>query len=113
MKFRVYFNDNKQYVIFHLADDVKAFRRKNQCWAYYIAADERRTRRGLFGHIHLPHEKFVNMSELISHEVQHLMIDWVLCRKDGKLTPRNEERIATITGEIVKRFWREYERLGV
>ena len=48
--------------------------------------------------------------ELVAHEVQHLIFDWVLTRKGMKMTEQNEERIATMTGEISRRIWRKYER---
>lgn len=119
-KFRLYFNRDKytgeynQWVLIHIGDDVKSFRRRNDCHAYYIGADVRKQRRGLFGHIHIPEgESEINLHELIPHEIQHMVTDWILCRKGGQLTPKNEERIATMTGEINKRFWREYEKIVV
>ena len=34
-----------------------------------------------------------------------------LCLDKGmKMTEQNEERIATMTGEIARRFWRKYDR---
>jgi hypothetical protein len=34
----------------------------------------------------------------------------VLTRKGMNLNEKNEERIATMTGEISRRLWRKYER---
>ena len=48
--------------------------------------------------------------ELVAHEVQHLIFDWVLTRKGMNINEKNEERIATMTGEISRRLWRKYER---
>jgi hypothetical protein len=65
----------------------------------------------LFGYVYLSELNFSPMAhELVAHEVQHLIFDWVLTRKGMRLTERNEERIATMTGEIARRFWRKYER---
>ena len=109
--FRVYFNNNKQWVNIYVAHNPAHFKRKNQCHAYYIAAETRKQREGLFGYIYLSELNFSPMAhELVAHEVQHLIFDWVLTRKGMKMTEQNEERIATMTGEISRRLWRKYER---
>lgn len=109
--FRVYFNDNKQWVNIYVAKNPAHFKRKNQCHAYYIAAEIRKQRQGLFGYIYLSELNFSPMAhELVAHEVQHLIFDWVLTRKGMNINERNEERIATMTGEISRRLWRKYER---
>ncbi len=109
--FRVYFNGNKQWVNIHVAQDPASFKRKNQCHAYYIAAETRKQRQGLFGYIYLSELNFSPLAhELVAHEVQHLIFDWVLTRKGMNLNEKNEERIATMTGEITRRLWRKYER---
>ena len=104
--FRVYFNGRKQHFDVFIADNPASFRRRNKCHAYYIGASGRKQRRGLFGYIHLGEVTH----ELVSHELQHLIFDWVLTRKGMKFTPKNEERIATMTGDIAKSFWRKYQR---
>jgi len=43
--------------------------------------------------------------ELIAHEVQHAMIDWLLCNENN--IRRWEEKAATMTGEIVRKIWRK------
>ena len=109
--FRVYFNDNKQWVNIYVAKNPTHFKRKNQCHAYYIAAEIRKQRQGLFGYIYLSELNFSPMAhELVAHEVQHLIFDWVLTRKGMTISEKNEERIATMTGEISRRLWRKYER---
>ena len=108
MRFKIPFNDNKQFCIVHVADNVRSFKRRNKCHAYYIAADVRKLRSGLFGHIHLSEFNLSPMAhELVAHEVQHMMIDWILCRAGGALTKRNKEKIAAMTGEITRRIWRK------
>lgn len=109
--FRVFFNDNKQWVNIYVAHNPAHFKRKNQCHAYYIAAETRKQREGLFGYIYLSELNFTPMAhELVAHEVQHLIFDWVLTRKGMNISEKNEERIATMTGEISRRLWRKYER---
>jgi len=109
--FRVYFNDNKQWVNIYVAKDPAWFLRKMNCHAYYIAAEDRKQRQGLFGYIYLSELNFSpNAHELVAHEVQHLIFDWVLTRKGMNINEKNEERIATMTGEISRRLWRKYER---
>lgn len=109
--FRVYFNNNKQWVNIYVAHDPAWFKRKNKCHAYYIAAEERKQRQGLFGYIYLSELNFSPMAhELVAHEIQHLIFDWVLTRKGGNINEKNEERIATMTGEITRRLWRKFER---
>ena len=109
--FRVYFNNNRQWVNIYVAHNPAHFKRKNQCHAYYIAAETRKQREGLFGYIYLSELNFSPMAhELVAHEVQHLIFDWVLTRKGMNISEKNEERIATMTGEISRRLWRKYER---
>ena len=109
--FRIYFNDNKQWFNVYVAKNPAWFKRKNQCHAYYLAAETRSQRKGLFGYIYLSELNPSPMAhELVAHEVQHLIFDWVLTRKGMNISEKNEERIATMTGEIARRFWRKYER---
>jgi hypothetical protein len=109
--FRVFFNDNKQWVNIYVAKDPAWFKRKMECHAYYIGAETRKQRQGLFGYIYLSELNFSPMAhELVAHEVQHLIFDWVLTRKGMNINEKNEERIATMTGEISRRLWRKYER---
>ena len=110
---RVPFNKNRQYVLFHVADDSAKFKRRNECYAYYIEADVRHLRRGLFGHIHLSELNRSPLAhELVAHEIEHLVFDWVLSHKGMTFNRRNEERISDMVGEIHRRFWRKYERLA-
>ena len=111
---RVYFNGKKQSIVFYIGDNLKAFKTQNDCHAYYVAADNRLKRSGQIGSIHLPNRRGISKAdynELVAHEVQHLIIDWILTRARGlSFIRRNEEKIATMTGEIVRKFW---IRLGV
>ena len=108
-KIKVTFNKNRQYVYFHIAEPLKAFKKAHNCDAWYSNQVNRNRYKGLFGNIYLPKCKHGDpyLHELISHEVTHLMADWMKAR-NMRVTDRNEERIATLTGEIVRRFWRAY-----
>lgn len=108
--FRVRFNEH-QYVDVYVALDARRFRRVNDCHAYYMPAEGRRQRRGLFGYIYLSELNYSAYAlELVAHEIQHLFFDWVLCRRGARFGIHNEERIATLTGEFTRRFWKQCER---
>ena len=105
---RIFFNSKKQSVIFHVEEPIKAFQAKNNCMAYYVAADNRLKYSGVIGSVFLPSPRGIDKAEyleLVTHEVQHLVIDWIFTRAKGlEYIRRNEERIATMTGEIVRKF---------
>lgn len=106
---RVFFNRKKQSVIFHVGKSLKAFRQEHNCWAYYVAADNRLKYSGVIGSVFLPSSRGMTQAayaELVTHEVQHLIIDWILTRARGlEYIRRHEERIASMTGEIVRKFF--------
>ena len=113
-RIKVYFNNNKQWLIFHVGARLRAFRARNDCHAYYIPAEPRLIRRGLFGHIYIPTGEITQLmfEELKSHEIAHAMHDWFLCRAGGAwalANPRGEELYASMTGQISKSFVRKYE----
>ena len=111
-RFIVKFNNGRQSVKVIVEDNPKSFRRRNKCHAWYIAKDVRKKRSGLFGYIHLPlTELSPYMTELIGHEVQHLINDWILCHKGFQLSEKNDERVATMTGELNKRIQARYEKI--
>ena len=108
--FRVYFNEKEHWVDVYVAESPAKFKRKEKCYAYYIGADNRRQRRGLFGKIHLSQLDDSPLSiELMTHEIQHLFFDWWLCRKGNQMSTQNEERIAKMVGEFSRAFWRKYK----
>ena len=104
------FNAGKQSLVFVVRHRLDTFITVNDCYAYYVGKYPRYQRAGVFGYIHLPivHKLSPLFRELIAHEVQHAIFDWVLCRKGGRIHTGNEERIATMTGEIVRRFEQQY-----
>lgn len=104
MTFRVHFNGGKQWFDVHVAGNSRKFMRANKCWAYYQPADERMSRKGFFGSIHLSR----GGAGLVSHELLHLWIDWIRARRPGLITDRNEERLVTEFGEMSRKFWNKY-----
>jgi hypothetical protein len=108
--FRVHFNERKQWADVFIAESPAKFKRRNECHAYYLGADGRKAYRGLFGVIHLSemNDKPLGV-ELMAHEIDHLMADW---RNSRRITPtvKNEERLATLRGEVEKEFWRKWEK---
>lgn len=112
-QFRVRFNKGKQSVMFHIGEPLKAFREKHQCHAWYSNAVQRKTRSGLFGHIHLPSPrgmKRIEFDELAVHEIYHLIDDWWRCRKGNVMSDNNEEDRATLAGELYRKFLQKLER---
>lgn len=112
-RIRVKFNDNKQSVDFIVGENIKAFLKKRGCYAEYWNRAGRKQRRGPFGYIRLPSMvgvKSAEYSELVSHEVYHLVDDWWRCRKGNVMSDANEEKRAEIHGEIVRKFWRAVKR---
>ena len=62
--FRVFFNDNKQWVNIYVAKDPASFKRKNQCHAYYIAAETRKQRQGVITSYSIHYTKLYEMIRL-------------------------------------------------
>ena len=104
MTFRVFFNNGKQWFDVFIADSSRKFMKAEKCWAYYQPAGIRKSRKGYFGSIHLSRSGV----GLVSHELLHLLVDWVRARKPSVITESNEERIVSEFGEIVRRFWSNY-----
>jgi hypothetical protein len=108
----VKFNHSRQEIVFVVHGTIETFRKRNDCDANYNSKSGRETRRGIFGYIHIPNISLdLYWDELIAHEIQHSMIDWVLSKaKSLSYLAEREEQIATMTGEIVRKFKKEYNR---
>jgi hypothetical protein len=107
--FRVHFNGGKQWVDVFISDSPAKFIRRNECHAYYIANTNRKRYYGLFGFVHLKKmDSSPESVELMAHELDHLLADWRESRRIVP-TPRNEERLATLRGQIEKTFWRKFQ----
>jgi hypothetical protein len=108
-QFKVRFNGGKQSVTFHVGDT--EILTQLDAAAYYDEHKKRRKRRGAFAHIYLPSMRSLKRAEfheLLGHEVTHFIDDWWRCRKGNEMTDNNEERRATLHGEIVRKFWENW-----
>ena len=105
---RLYFNDGKQWLDVEMELTYDEFREKYNSDAEYGRIWEgRHSRKGKFGTLYLPRMELTDtyFHELVAHEVQHAVLDWILARKQNNLRrfiENNEERIATMTGDIVR-----------
>lgn len=107
--FRVYFNSRRNWIDVFVSDSPRKFLRREKCYAYYMSAEPRK-RRGIFGYIYLRElNKRPDALELVAHELEHFKFDWVLSRR-GVMNISTEEKIATFTGDVTRRFWKAYER---
>ena len=111
-KYKIHFNKGRQYLLFHIGSSLRKFRTDNKCHAYYVAAENRKQRSGLFGHIHIPEEQVTPalFEELKAHEIYHAVEDWWTCRKGNVLSDKNEEIRALIMGEISRKI---HGKIGV
>lgn len=107
IKFRVHFNKGKQYFDVHVYDAPRKFYAVNKCWAYWQPYEHQRTRKGFFGTVALG-EMDVALAE---HELQHLWINWIRCRKPGRITNQNEERLVCLLDEIKHKFWMKWKKV--
>jgi len=102
--FRVHFNKGKQWFDVYIASSSRKFMGSCKCWAYYHPILPRKNRKGKFGEIHLSRTG----AGLVSHELLHLLIDWIKVGRSKKITDRNEEAIVEMFGEMVRRLWLRY-----
>ena len=112
MRFDIHFKLGKhdqwiEFVIERPLDD--EYWKRHNAWAAYTSIGDRHKRKGKFGIIELPlMEDNALFRGSLQHEVDHFVIDLFLCWSGGKITRRNEEKFATIAGEIVTEFWEIY-----
>jgi hypothetical protein len=116
MRYRieVKFNHSRQSVVFHIhSEGLQQFRRRHKCDAWFWERSGKKPRNGVFGYIHLPRiePEDTYFIELVAHEVQHLIIGWVLAwGNDLQYLANAEEQVASMTGDIIRKFWRAYRR---
>jgi len=108
--FEVRFNNGKQWVDVFISEDSETFKKENDCQAWYIGAEKRKVYSGLFGSMHFSMmDDSPEGIELMTHEIDHLVADWMRSRRIT-LSERNEERIATLKGDISKNFWEAWKK---
>lgn len=108
--FRLYFNRRRQYVEVYLHPVTPGTfeRRGGGRWGWY-AGKESRGREGAFGEIHLVASRV--RPDVVSHELIHLLCD-IMRSRGMSWTDRSEERIAAIYDELVRSFWKSYEKIS-
>jgi len=108
--FRIYFNRNRQFVLVFLHDvHPNTFeRRKGGRWGYYLSKWEH-PRRGLFGELHFVKSRV--RVDAVSHELKHVIWDWIFA-KNLAITPRNEEWFCKFDDELIRKFYREHDKLS-
>ncbi len=103
--FRVYFNRRKSYVNVYL-DDVHPDtfdRRGGGRWGYFTPEHDD----GQLGDVHLVASRV--RPDVVVHELLHVAAAYMLSRW-CLLTPKTEERWASLLDELTRNFWKEYEK---
>lgn len=111
MDFKIYFNKKRQWVDVTLWEVHPStfYRWKGGRWGYFLAAWDN-PKDGKFGELHFVRSRL--RMDTITHEVFHLLSEWMFANRDP-LTPRNEERYAAWMDELTRKFIRETEKLGI
>jgi|SRR5687767_85141 len=106
--FKVFFNRKKQWVDVFLEDVTpETFKlRGGGRWGYFLPKWEK-SRKGLFGEVHLVRSRV--REDLVVHEMFHVVCEWL---RAGYVTlsPRNEEKVAELLDELIRKFYREYRK---
>lgn len=106
--FRVGFRKNVQFFNVYLYDTTpKTFERHGGGrWGYFVPRWEH-PKRGWFGDIHLVKSRV--RTDLVIHELDHLRLEWIFAN-EVTLSTRNEEWFCKFGDELVRNFYREYEK---
>lgn len=108
--FKVYFNRHRQWIevtLWNVHPNTFA-RWKAGRWAYFVATWDNPAS-GKFGELHFVESRL--RFDTVSHELFHVMAEWMFASRDP-LTPRNEERYATMMDELSRRVIREIRKLN-
>lgn len=108
--FKILFNKNRQSLNVFLHDvHPKTFAmRGGGSWGFFIA-EWSNPKLGHFGSIHLVKSRV--RVDLVVHELDHARTDWMLSN-GFTIIRQNEEKMATFLDELVRKFYREYNKLG-
>ena len=106
--FRVYFRNKQQFydVYLHDTSPNTFHRRGGGRWGYFLATWEN-SKDGLFGEVHLVKSRV--RVDSVSHELDHLRMEWIFSNRVG-LGTRNEEWFCKFGDELIRNFYKEYER---
>lgn len=107
--FRIYFNRNRQWLDVFLYDvSPKTFKKRGGGnWGYFIAKWEH-PRKGLLGEIHLVARRV--RVDTVAHELDHARSEWMLSM-GTTITRATEEKMACLMDELIRKFYREYNKL--
>jgi hypothetical protein len=106
--FIVFFNHRRQWfdVSMEFVTPETFQRHDGGRWAYFNP-NHQHPRRGYFGDIHFVASRV--RADVVSHELLHLLFEWINC-KNGGLSSRNEEKWCLQYDELVRHFWKEYDK---
>jgi len=115
-QFYVRFNRGKQSLKFVIHNvTLTTFENINDCDAWFEPNEKNKNlKTGLLGYVHLPHisREHPYWHELITHEVTHLLFAIIFSQyKTLKSLAKDEEKIATMMGDIVGKFWKKYTNI--
>lgn len=108
--FRIYFNRRKQWLEIYVEDvSPETFKLKGGGrWGYFLPKWEK-SRKGFFGEVHLVRSRI--RPDLVVHEMFHVVCEWLRARYVN-LTARNEEDMAELLDELVRKFYKEHHKKG-
>lgn len=108
--FTVFFRKRRQWVNVYIQDvSPEVFQRRGGGrWGYFVPRWED-TRIGWFGDIHLVSSRV--RVDSVSHELDHLRMEWIFAN-GIKLSTRNEEWFCKFGDELIRNFYREYDKLN-
>lgn len=106
--FRVYFRKKRQFFDVYLHDTTpETFNRKGGGrWGYYVSRWNN-PKSGLFGEVHIVKSRV--RVDVASHELDHLRMDWIFSNR-VVLSTYNEERFCKFGDELIRNFYREYNK---
>ena len=107
--FRVYFRSRRQWVnvFLHSVHPSTFARWKAGRWAYFMATWEN-PKVGEFGELHFVTSRL--RFDTVSHEIFHILAEWMMANREP-LSPKNEEKYATMMDEISRRVVREIRKI--
>ena len=106
--FRVYFRKRRQFFNVYLYDTTpNTFQRHGGGrWGYFVPRWEH-PKLGWFGDIHLVKSRV--RVDVVDHEINHLKCEWLFAN-NVILSTRNEEWFCKFGDELIRNFYREYEK---
>lgn len=106
--FTVFFRKRRQFfnVYLHETSPTTFYRNGGGRWGYFLPRWEH-SKRGWFGDVHLVKSRV--RVDLVSHELDHLRLEWIFANEIW-LSTRNEEWFCKFGDELIRNFYREYDK---